>query len=59
MNFNDIKRATITSIFDEEPSSEKNKIFLNGTFSYVVKNFIVDNEEETLNDKSSFLSQVI
>ena len=56
LNFDDVKRTTITSIFDEEPQSKEDKIYLNGTYSYVVKNIMIDNEEETLNEKSSFLA---
>ena len=54
----DVKKLTTLSIFDEQPKSNE-KIYLNGTFSYVVKNMIIDNYEQTLNDKSSFLSQII
>jgi hypothetical protein len=56
----DVKKLTTVSIFDEEPKNlNEPTIYLNGTFSYVVKNMIIDNDEQTLNDKSSFLSQVI
>ena len=58
MSMDDVKKLTTVSIFDEEPISNE-KIYLNGTFSYVVKNIIIDNDEQTLNDKSSFLSQII
>ena len=46
MNFDDIRKATVTSVFDPEPKKE-DKIYLNGTYSYVVKNIMIDNEEET------------
>ena len=58
MTIDDVKRTTTVSIFDE-PAKSIEKIYLNGTFSYVVNNIMIDNEEEYLNEKSSFLSQVI